>query len=127
MGKVLAALAAALIVAACATPSRFEWGTYEGSLYAYAKKPENREKYRTSLQTAIENGEKSGRLAPGLHAELGYLFLEDGNEAEAASHFQKEMEAFPESRVFLTSVLTRLKGGASTNAPAAAAPGTPAS
>jgi len=108
--------ALALGVAACATPSRFEWGNYEYSLYSFSKAPEARENYRKSLQDAILRGEQSARLAPGMHAELGYLFLEDGNNAEAIASFQKEMAAFPESRVFLSSVVARLTGG-STQAP----------
>ncbi len=110
----LAALAA-LSVAACATPTRFEWGNYENSLYAYYKKPDSRENYRKSLVDAIERGEESQRLAPGLHAELGFLSLEEGKNAEAIARFEKEMAAFPESRSFLGSIVARISG-----APAAA-------
>ena len=103
--------ALALGFAACVAPSRFEWGDYENSLYSFSKTPEARESYRKSLQVAIQRGEQSKRLAPGMYAELGYLFLEDDNNAEAIASFQKEMAAFPESRVFLGSVVTRLTGG----------------
>ena len=100
-----------LVLAGCAVPSRFEWGDYENSLYAYSKTPQAREGYRKSLQTAIARGEQTNRLAPGLYAELGYLFLEDNNNADAIASFQKEMAAFPEARPFLSSVVTRLNGG----------------
>lgn len=121
MLKPIIACACALGLVACATPSRFEWGNYENTLYAYSKSPQAREDYRKSLQVAIENGEKTQRLAPGMYAELGYLFLEDNNKAEAVSSFQKEMEAFPESRAFLTPVVARVNGGSSTQP--AASPG----
>lgn len=111
MFKKIAIGAMALSVAACATPSRFEWGDYENSLYAFSKAPQTRENYRKSLQVAIERCEQSKRLAPGLYAELGYLFVEDNNNAEAIANFQKEMAAFPESRPFLSSVVARLSGG----------------
>lgn len=106
----LAIGAMALAIAGCASPSRFEWGDYENSLYAFSKAPEARENYRKSLQTAIARGEETQRLAPGLYAELGYLFLEDNNNADAIASFQKEMAAFPESRTFLGSVVARLTG-----------------
>jgi hypothetical protein len=111
MFKRIAIGAMALGVAACATPSRFEWGDYENSLYAFSKAPQARESYRKSLQVAIARGEETKRLAPGMYAELGYLFLEDNNNADAIANFQKEMAAFPESRVFLSSVVARLTSG----------------
>lgn len=111
-----------IFLTACATPSRFEWGAYEPTLYAYAKTPEARETYRKALASAIEVGEETGRLAPGMYAELGYLFVEDENIAEAVSSFQKEMENFPESRVFLTSVVSRLTAGSARTAAPASPP-----
>lgn len=106
----LGATATVLLLSACATPSRFEWGGYEGALYGYAKKPELRPQYRTALERAIEQGRKTNRLAPGLLAELGYLALEDGDVATAVPLFEEEMRAFPESRPFLTGVVARAKG-----------------
>src|SRR5688572_12563267 len=121
MFKIAVAATAALCVAACATPSRFEWGNYENSLYVYYKKPDQRENYRKALVDAIERGENSQRLAPGLYAELGFLSLEDGNNAQAIAQFQKEMTAFPESREFLASVVARVSGAPAPSSPQAAA------
>jgi hypothetical protein len=101
---------ATLALAACATPSRFEWGSYESSLYAYSKRPDLRPQYRTALEKAIAEGRRTNRLAPGLLAELGYLALEDGDTAQAVRLFEEEMAAFPESRPFLTDVVARAKG-----------------
>lgn len=113
-------LAAALAVGlvGCATPSRFEWGAYEPTLYAYAKSPEARESYRKALVSAISDGEKSNRVAPGMYAELGYLYIEDNNNTDALASFEKEMSHFPESRTFLATVVARLAGSTSTGAAA---------
>ena len=102
--------AAALLLTACVAPSRFEWGNYEGALYAYAKKPDTRPQYRAALEKAIADGRRTNRLAPGLIAELGYIHLEDGDSAEAVRLFEEEMKAFPESRPFLEGVTARAKG-----------------
>ena len=112
----LVAALAGLTLAACATPSRFEWGGYEPALYAYAKHPEVRPQYRVTLEKAIAEGRRTNRLAPGLLAELGYLALEDGDSAQAVRMFEEEMTAFPESRAFLTGVVTRAKGGSAKKA-----------
>jgi hypothetical protein len=110
LGHLVTGVGLSLLLAACATPSRFEWGGYEGALYAYAKKPTLRENYRQALQKAVDEGKRTNRLAPGLLAELGYLSLEDGDTIHAVQFFEAEMQAFPESRVFLTGVIARTKG-----------------
>ena len=101
----------ATALASCAPTTRFEWGAYEGSLYAYAKRPDQKEAFRTALLRAIEKGRESNRIAPGLNAELGYLYLEEGDTQKAVSYFEEEMRLFPESRKFLASVVARAKGG----------------
>ena len=102
-------------LAGCATPSRFEWGGYEGALYAYAKKPGLRDNYRQALVKAVDDGNRTHRLAPGLQAELGYLALEDGDTVGAVRFFEAEIQAFPESRSFLQGVIARAKGQAPSN------------
>ena len=106
----IGAAALTLLLSACATPSRFEWGSYEGALYAYSKKPDLRPTYRKALEKAINEGRRTRRLAPGLLAELGYLTLEDGDSAGAVRLFEEEMESFPESRPFLQGIVLRAKG-----------------
>jgi hypothetical protein len=103
-------LAGALAVTACATPPRFEYGAYEPTLYAYYKKPEMADKFEAALEKAIEKGEKSGRLAPGLYAELGYLRLLQGDQPGAVDMFQKEATSFPEANFFMTTIVRRLNG-----------------
>lgn len=98
------------MVASCAPQSRFAWGDYENSLYTYYKNPEQREKYRTSLEKAVAKGREDERVAPGLLAELGYLALEDGDAARSVTYFEQEMLLFPESRPFLESVIKKIKG-----------------
>jgi hypothetical protein len=91
---------------ACAPTTRFSWGTYEDALYAYYKTPAQREEYREALIAAIERGRAGDKVAPGLLAELGYLYLEDGNLPRAQELFQEEMMRFPESRPFLTRIIS---------------------
>jgi hypothetical protein len=104
---VLAAIVC-LGAAGCAPQSRFEWGSYEPSLYDYYKNPSDRAQYEKALTKAIADGRKSNKVAPGLCAELGYMKLEDGNTADAQASFDEEMRLFPESRPFLTGVTKRV-------------------
>ena len=101
---------AGLFVSGCATQTgRFEWGSYESSLYVYAKAPDKRPQYRASLETAVARGRETSRMAPGLLAELGYVHLEDGDTAGAIPLFEEEAATFPESRPFMTRLIERAK------------------
>jgi hypothetical protein len=105
---VIVFVAAALQAGCVQNQARFVWGNYENSLYTYYKSPDERAQYETSLVKAIDLGKKSGKVAPGLCAELGYMQLEDGNMLEAQKDFAEEMMLFPESRPFLTGVVQRM-------------------
>ena len=106
----LLAIASLALGGCVTTPSRFEWGAYESSLYNYAKKPEKRQAYKEALEQAIAKGQATHRVAPGLNAELGYLHLEDGDTNGAVSCFEEEIRLFPESKPFLSKVIARAKG-----------------
>lgn len=106
--KLAAVVMVAATAAGCAQQSRFVWGNYENSLYTYYKSPDQRAQYEASLVKAIDLGRKTGKIAPGLCAELGYLQLENGNLLEAQKDFAEEMTLFPESRPFLTGVVQRM-------------------
>jgi len=56
---------------------------------------------------AIDRGKKQNNVAPGMLAELGYLYLEDGDMAQARALFQEEIQRFPESQPFLIRILER--------------------
>lgn len=98
----------AIFATGCVPTTRFEWGNYENALYQYYKEPSELASYREALREAIDDGETEGRLAPGLYAELGYTYLEQGDDATALGLFEIEMQNFPESRVFLGGLTQRI-------------------
>ncbi len=97
----LLAFVLSTLVASCAPTPRFEWGNYEAGLYNYYKNSAHRDRYIEALESAIARGETTGRVAPGLYAELGHLHWESGDFVTAREHFHAEMRLFPESRHFL--------------------------
>jgi hypothetical protein len=114
-GLAVILLSSFLLEGCATTPSRFEWGGYESALYTYAKKPDRRADYQKALEVAVARGRTTDRVAPGLLAELGYVYLEDGDLEHAVPLFEEEMQRFPESRTFLTGVVARARAA---NAPA---------
>ena len=104
------ALIAGIGLAGCATPERFEWGSYDSALYAYSKHPDKLPVFEQALTDAIAKGRADGHLAPGLQAELGYIYLGQGKRAAAIEQFKAEMADFPESREFLSKIVAQNAG-----------------
>ncbi|WP_298955931.1 DUF4810 domain-containing protein [uncultured Campylobacter sp.] len=105
----LALAAAAVIFCGCGGGTRnqiYYWdGSYTDSTYQYLKQEgdvgEQIEALEKSIQKAYEKGLK---VPPGLYSHLGLLYLSAGNGARARENFEKEAQAFPESKPFLTFV-----------------------
>ena len=101
--------AAAVIFCGCGGGTRnqiYYWdGSYTDSTYQYLKQEgdvgEQIEALEKSIQKAYEKGLK---VPPGLYSHLGLLYLNAGNGARARENFEKEAQAFPESKPFLTFV-----------------------
>ncbi len=111
--KLLSTALVAATVAACQTaPPLFEFGSYEQSLYVYYKKPDQADRYRESLEKAIEKGEKNSNVAPGMYAELGYLNSLQGDLDTAIELYEMEMVMFPESKFFLSRVVSSMQKNA---------------
>lgn len=105
----LALAAAAVIFCGCGGGSRdriYYWdGSYTDSTYQYLKQEgdvgEQIEALEKSIQKAYEKGR---RVPPGLYSHLGLLYLSAGNGVRARENFEKEAQAFPESKPFLTFI-----------------------
>ncbi|TAN71394.1 MAG: DUF4810 domain-containing protein [Magnetospirillum sp.] len=50
------------------------------------------------------------RLAPGLVAELGYLYMEAGNPEKAITLFRREQRNWPEAAYFMDVMIRVAKG-----------------
>lgn len=90
--------------AATVTEAGYYWGDYARTLYDFEKtpSPETLEAHRFELESIIEESQKRDlRVPPGIHAELGYILLKEGDVRTGYSHYQAEMELYPESRLFL--------------------------
>ena len=100
-------LGALLALTACAVPQKkYEWGTYEQSLYEYYKAPANAVALAASIEATIAGAEKAGRpVPPGMYAEYGYLLLQQGRSQDAAGFFTKEKARWPESATLMSRMI----------------------
>jgi len=99
-----------LLLTGCAAPGLYQWGGYDQSLYTGYKDVTKMEALRIKLEAHVGEMEKSNaRVAPGLYAELGTLYLKSGASQKAIDFYTKERNAWPESRVLMTSLIQNLE------------------
>lgn len=104
-------LLASLVLAGCATSrDAYDWGKYDEMLYQSYKDVSRTENLRVGIETHIAALEKSNRkVAPGLYAELGTLYLEAGDSDRAISLYTKERDAWPESKGLMDVMIASLE------------------
>ena len=108
------ALAAALALAlsGCATrpTTLYQWGGYDELLYQSYKSPERAESLRAGLETLLARLEQQKQQAPpGLYAELGTLYLEQGDSRKAVHYYEIERSLWPESKTLMDAMIKTLE------------------
>lgn len=113
------AAAVALVVLALAATSScvsdkslYSWGHYEDSVYRVCHGADTFDlaKDVQLLSQEIDRAHAEGRrVAPGIHAHLGYLYYVSGNTGAAIEHFIAEKQLYPESATFIDGMLARTK------------------
>lgn len=105
-------LLAVFFLASCtATKPLYYWGNYSDAYYKYIKKADDKatERYKASIETILAQSKKLEiNVPPGIYAEYGFLFLKEGNKAEAKTYFNLEMETYPESKILMTKLISTL-------------------
>ncbi len=104
------AVAATFALAGCATNGLYQWGGYEDGLYAAYKDATKAEALRLKLEAHIQAMEQAGqKVAPGLYAEVGTLYLQAGRRQQAIGWYQRERQAWPESQQFIAATIQNLE------------------
>lgn len=104
------ALAFTLLLSGCVSPTLYNWGGYDQALYASYKDATKTDELRLKLETHIAAMEKSNqKVAPGLYAELGTLYLQSGASEKASGFYAKERDFWPESKGLMTSMIQNIE------------------
>jgi hypothetical protein len=109
-------------LSACAPPTRFVWGNYEQRLYSSYADAGETPALLAELAKTTAQGDALGKTAPGLHAEYGYLLMGAGRPQDAVDQFQKERQAFPESKLLMEKMIEMATSGKSVKPAQAPAP-----
>ena len=108
--KLIVILACGLFLTGCANRSSlYQWGGYDAMLYQSYKDPEKAIALRTGLEMHIAKMELSNqKIAPGLYAELGTIYLQAGDSNKAVAMYTKERDAWPESRGLMDTLINNV-------------------
>lgn len=109
-----ALLAAATITGCAAKPQALY--NYDGYGHAYYQlKKENSPEQLAALQEEIvkmiqsKDHGTTGRVPPGIYANLGYIYLQQGNPQKAVENFKMEMDIYPESKQFMELMINKVE------------------
>ena len=110
MSRVWIVIALLVTLTGCVAPSLYQCGGYEKDLYGAYKDPTKMDALRLNLesQTALLESSQQ-KVAPGLYAELGTLYLQLGSAEKAIEMYKKERDAWPESKGLMTAMIQNLE------------------
>ena len=98
-----------LLAVGCAqTASLYSWGHYEELVYQMYAEPGTADPGTqiAKLNEDIQRAHDAGlRVAPGVHAHLGFMYYLQDNVEAAFQHFEAEKALFPESAVLMDRLL----------------------
>ena len=103
-----------ILISGCSSQPKplYNYEDYSDSYYHYKKNAGEQSalEYKQNLEKAIENAgdSSSGRVAPGLYADLGYIYLKSGNNQKAIEYFTKEKTIYPESAHFMDRMIQKI-------------------
>ncbi len=112
----LIAIVVAVMHVGCAQNSvkpLYNYANYNKSYYESKKNTgeESALKLQTTIEQAIKNKDSgsSGRVPPGMYANLGYIHLKNGKASEAIDNFKKEKTIYPESTHFMDRMIKKVE------------------
>lgn len=98
-----------LLLTGC-VQNKYHWNGYDKGLYEAYKNPNQIAVLQIKLQETLDTLEREKQLiAPGLYAELGTLYLQEGNTENAKKYYAKERDTWPESRTLMNTLIKNLE------------------
>lgn len=112
MKKIIYFSLSVFLLCSCASPKLYSWGKYQTTSYNYLKN--NDEKSTQELVKTYQNiidkqtGTR-GVVPPGVYADYGFLLLQINKSSEGKKMLAKEIELYPESKVFIDRILKKIE------------------
>ena len=89
--------------------NKYNWNGYDKGLYEAYKDPSQIVALQIKLQETVDALEKEKQVVPpGMYAELGTLYLQEGDVDKAKIYYGKERVAWPESKTLMDVLIKNL-------------------
>ncbi|WP_188151996.1 DUF4810 domain-containing protein [Teredinibacter waterburyi] len=99
-----------LLLSGCGATTQYKWGNYEKNMFDYYHQPSRKDKVISDHLNMVANPPINGqKLAPGMFAEAGTFYLEQGDLAKAIEMYQLERAAWPESTKLMDALIENLQ------------------
>lgn len=110
MKKLLGLLVVLFLLGGCIPKQLYNWGAYDGYVYAYIKSPnpESLTVLMRECEKLIEDCGSRNVPPPGLCADYGFLLIKSGQAEQGKAMLQKEIILYPESKIFIERILNRM-------------------
>lgn len=111
--KYILAITLALFLVGCGSKKPkpiYDWGNYQNAQIKYSKKTNDKkalEEYEKSLRDIV----KQKKVPPSVNGEYAMVLAKLGRKDEAKGYFLKEIQTYPESKVFIENVMKKIYGG----------------
>ena len=98
-------VATVILLAGCsdkAPKTIYTWDGYQDAVYHYYTQQTSPQEQIATLQKLVEKSRAGTKpVPPGVHAQLGMLYNNTGNAAQAMSEFNAEKAQYPESASYI--------------------------
>ncbi|MDR1847077.1 MAG: DUF4810 domain-containing protein [Bacteroidales bacterium] len=111
MKKCYLILIAILVFISCKTPDLYTWDKYDDRSYDFIKNADEQsvQNLIKTYQKIIDKQNGTRKIVPpGVYADYGLILLQINKTAEGKTMLQKEIELYPESKVFIDRILKSL-------------------
>ena len=102
-----------MMLASCGSQKPlYSWYDTEDASYQYTKRQTEKDLAEAMKQyeLVIKKQKGSRQVAPpGVNAEYGYLLVKAGKKEEGLALLRAEMEAYPESKTFISRIVKQLE------------------
>lgn len=113
MKKLIVLAVTALIVVSCQiSKPLYNWEKYDRDSYTYLKKNDDKsaEKLIKTYDKIIKKQHRTRQVVPpGIYADYGLLLIERERVDEGKKMLEKEIELYPESKIFIDRILKTLE------------------
>ncbi|MDR3297346.1 MAG: DUF4810 domain-containing protein [Prevotellaceae bacterium] len=101
--------AALCLASSCSTQKPlYSWDKYNNASYSYLKNSDEaalQELIKTYQKIIAKQTGSRGVVPPGIYADYGFLLLQADKISEGKAMLLKELELYPESKVFVDRIL----------------------